>query len=284
VNLSCADYTFPVLDRERALQLIRLLGFDAVDIGLFERSTHYSPRSLLGDPTASGRAVRAELERMGLRASDVFLQPGMEPAVAAVNDPDPGVRARARDLFLSTLVFAQQLHCTHLTGLPGVLQAALRPDEAWKLAVDETAWRVARANDAGVTYAIEPHVGSICPDPESAAQFVRSVPDLTLTLDYGHFICAGVPNEAVHPLSAHASHVHARAGARNRLQTTLAENEIDFRGLVDLLVARQYAGYVCVEYVWVDWEGCNRTDNVSETLLLRDRLLDLGRYGIANIA
>lgn len=27
-----------------------------------------------------------------------------------------------------------------------------------------------------------------------------------------------------------------------------------------------------MEYVWVDWKGCNRTDNVSKTLLLRRAL------------
>jgi hypothetical protein len=31
-----------------------------------------------------------------------------------------------------------------------------------------------------------------------------------------------------------------------------------------------YPGWICLEYVWVDWEGCNRTDNVAETILLRD--------------
>jgi hypothetical protein len=30
---------------------------------------------------------------------------------------------------------------------------------------------------------------------------------------------------------------------------------------------------IALEYVWVDWEGCNRTDNISETILLRERLM-----------
>ena len=33
-----------------------------------------------------------------------------------------------------------------------------------------------------------------------------------------------------------------------------------------------YAGYVGVEYVWIDWERCNEVDNLSETILLRDLL------------
>jgi hypothetical protein len=34
-----------------------------------------------------------------------------------------------------------------------------------------------------------------------------------------------------------------------------------------------YQGFLTLEYVWIDWKGCNRTDNVSETVLLR-RLLE----------
>ena len=33
-----------------------------------------------------------------------------------------------------------------------------------------------------------------------------------------------------------------------------------------------YPGYVGVEYVWQPWEHCDEVDNVSETILLRDKL------------
>jgi hypothetical protein len=33
-----------------------------------------------------------------------------------------------------------------------------------------------------------------------------------------------------------------------------------------------YKGYIGVEYTWSEWENCNRTDNLSETILLRDLL------------
>ena len=37
-----------------------------------------------------------------------------------------------------------------------------------------------------------------------------------------------------------------------------------------------YAGYVGVEYVWIDWEHCNEVDNLSETILMRDFLRSRG--------
>src|SRR5437870_8238122 len=36
LRLACADFTFPLLPHERALDLIAMLDFDGADIGLFE--------------------------------------------------------------------------------------------------------------------------------------------------------------------------------------------------------------------------------------------------------
>ncbi|MEP0843201.1 MAG: hypothetical protein HRF43_10895, partial [Phycisphaerae bacterium] len=41
--LACADFTFPLLDHDRALDLIALLEFDGVDVGLFEGRSHLWP-------------------------------------------------------------------------------------------------------------------------------------------------------------------------------------------------------------------------------------------------
>ena len=69
-----------------------------------------------------------------------------------------------------------------------------------------------------------------------------------------------------------ASHIHVRGGAPKRLQTPVSENEIDFPGMVRRLHNQKYTGFLALEYVWTDWQQCNRTDNVSETLLLRRQL------------
>ncbi len=39
------------------------------------------------------------------------------------------------------------------------------------------------------------------------------------------------------------------------------------------LQAAGYAGDLSLEYLWIAWEGLNECDTVSETILLRDRLL-----------
>lgn len=272
MKFSCADFTFPKLPHEKVLQLLRLLDFEAVDLGIFEGRSHHDPSEIVKDIDGHAGRLRRRLDANALRPADVFVQTGEAPPVAAANDPDGSVRERNREIFRGMVRFAKRLDCPHLTGLPGVRHEGVAEEEDWKLAEEEARWRLETAGEAGIAYAIEAHVGSLLPEPLSTLRFLEEVPGLTLTLDYGHFIYQGMSSEEVHPLLARASHFHARGGAAGKLQATVKENTIDFSEIVRRLRAREYTGYLCLEYVWVDWEGCNRTDNLSETLLLRDLL------------
>ena len=268
-KFSCADFTFPVLERSAALRLVKLLGFDYVDIGLFARSTHFSPLDLQANPLSYTTQVLRDLDDAGLRTSDVFVQIGVDPSERAANDPSSSIRIKNRELFSCALKFCVAVRCNHLTGLPGVFHAAVPRETDLELATEEAEWRMTECDSAGIRYAIEPHVGSICADVESTRAFLPRVEGLTLTLDYGHFVMTGESSARVHDLLPFASHVHVRGGAPERLQTSVDENAIDFVGMLTGLTQLGFDGFLALEYVWVDWKGCNRTDNVSETLLLR---------------
>jgi hypothetical protein len=56
------------------------------------------------------------------------------------------------------------------------------------------------------------------------------------------------------------------------MQAPVRESTTDFERMVDVAVAAGYDGFFGLEYVWLDWEHCNECDNLSETILLRDRL------------
>lgn len=279
LRLSCPDFTFPLLSHEKVLDLLKLLEFEAMDLGVFEDRSHHYPSRVARDPMGHAERLRGQLEDRALEVSDVFVQTGGEPSELAVNDPDAGVRGSNWTTFCAMVEFAKRLGAEHLTGLPGVSHAGVDAGVDWDLAVEETRRRVEECRQSGMIYAVEPHVGSILPDPERALRFVESVPGLTLTLDYGHFIYQGMGNEAVHPLLPHASHFHARCGADGQLQTTMEENAIDFAAILEGMERVGYQGRVCIEYVYVDWEGCNRTDNISETLRLRELLENGGVSG-----
>lgn len=279
IQFSCSDYTFPLLTPPQRFALLKLLGFQYVDLGLFARNTGLQPGQLVADARGFTRHLQTELQRAGLKAADVFLQIGVDPSESAANDPNQLVRAQNRKVFLLSLELCQNLGCNHLTGLPGVWHPHISEAEDLALAQEECAWRQEVAAKSGVTYAVEAHVGSICPDVESARSFVASVPNLTLTLDYGHFVATGEDSKEAHSLLPFASHLHARCGAPGRLQVPIGENEIDFKETIKRLQNREYSGFVTVEYVWTEWQNCNRTDNVSETILLRNMLSEFVNNG-----
>jgi sugar phosphate isomerase/epimerase len=272
LKLACADFTFPLLPHDRALDLIAMLEFDGVDIGLFEGRSHLWPSQVFKAPAKTGAKLGRELADRGVRCADVFLQ--MDPSFVpyAINHPEAARRQHARGWFLKTLDYAAACGAKHVSTLPGVYFDDERPAESWKRCCDELAWRVENARRIRIGFSVEAHVGSIVPKPKEALRLVKSVPGLTLTLDYTHFTRSGLPDSAVEPLVEHASHFHARCARKGRLQASFQENTIDYGGVLRAMQKARYNGYVGVEYVWIDWEHCNEVDNLSETIQLRDFL------------
>lgn len=272
LKLACADFTFPLLPHDRVLDLIAMLEFDAVDIGLFEGRSHLWPSREFKSPSKSGNRLRRKLTKRGLRCADVFLQMNPSFIPYAINHPEAVRRRRARDCFLKTLDYASAAGAKHVTTLPGVRFETEKSIISWQRTCDELAWRVAQAKGRGIVFSVEAHVGSIAPDPRTALRLVRTVPGLTLTLDYTHFTRVGLPDRASEPLLAHASHFHARGACKGRLQSAFTHNTIDYARVLRTMRKAGYRGYVGVEYVWIDWEHCNEVDNLSETIQMRDFL------------
>jgi sugar phosphate isomerase/epimerase len=249
-----------------------MLGFDGADIGLFEGRSHLWPSRLFGDLKRSARALAGKLSDRGLELADVFLQTAPDFVSIAPNHPDLQVRRQARELFDRTVEFTLECGGKHISALPGVTFATEPESESLDRCRDELAWRCERAAGQGIVFAIEAHVGSIASTPLTAAALVRSVPGLSLTLDYTHFTRGGIADLEIEPLIALASHFHARGARAGRLQASFQENVIDYARVLETMRKVGYTGYVGVEYVWIDWEHCNEVDNLSETVLLRDFL------------
>lgn len=270
LSLSCADFTFPLLEHDSVLKVIHLLNLQGIDIGLFTDRSHLLPKEISGKESKKASELMKKMGNLNLEVSDVFIQPGASLQERAANHPDLNQRREGWDYFRSALEFTACCGCNHLTGLPGMFFEGVDPDYSFKLAAEESLKRTLEAAKLGITYGVEPHVGSICPTPKKTTDFLKLSEPLTLTLDYGHFIYAGYSNEEIDPLLKKASHFHARGGAVKQLQVSLKENIIDFDQIIEKLQKQSYLGWLCLEYVWVDWEGCNRVDNLSETILLRD--------------
>jgi len=272
LDLSCTDFSFPLLAHEQALALIALLGLRGVDIGLFEGHGHLKPSRELLKPARAGAALKQRLAAHGLTAADLFLQIHAGFVEYAINHTDAKRRAFAREQFLRALDYAGAAGSTHVTILPGVTFAGEPRAASMARSADELAWRVAQSKAVKLQVAVEPHVGSLSDTPERALDLVRRVPGLGFTLDYAHFTRAGIPDTRIEPLTRFATHMHMRCARRGRLQSSLRANTINFPRLLAALHKCKFAGWMALEYVWIDWEHCNEVDIVSESIQLKTLL------------
>ena len=269
-KLACADFTYPLLTHESSLQLISMMGFEGVDIGLFEERSHLWPSREFENIEASAQQLKRKVNDCGMQVADVFLQMAEDFVPYAINHPEDDRRQKARDWFRKTLEYASACGCKHVTALPGVHFESESIDDSFARSVDELVWRVEQAEASDIIFGIEAHVGSIVSDPKSAEKLVKAVPGLTLTLDYTHFTRLGMADAEVEPLVKYASHFHVRGAREGRLQERFAASVIDYKQVYETMLATGYSGWIGIEYVWIDWEHCNECDNVSETILYRD--------------
>jgi sugar phosphate isomerase/epimerase len=275
-KLATADYSFPLLAWEQSLRLAGDLGFEGVDISLFEGRSQLKPDHVLQAPDKVGRQVRSAVADNGLSIADVFGIPGATFADLCPNHPDVTVRNASKDYFSRILEFAVACEAHHLSLLPGIAFATEAFDSSFARCSEELAWRTLKASEAGLTLSVEAHIGSIIHSPALAFRLLEETPGLTLTLDLGHFVAQGFDQSEADSLLTRVSHVHARGARHERLQESLKTNTIDFPRLMKQLNAHSYRGWYAVEYVWIDWEHCNEVDNLSETIMLRDLLRSVG--------
>ena len=269
---ACADFTFPLLPHEDVLRLIGMMGFDGVDIGLFEERSHIRPSGEFVNPAQSGARLKKLAEDAGIVVADVFLQSAFDFQVRAANHIAPKIREEERAQFQKLMEYALAAGSDHITCLPGVHFEEQSYEASYECAVNELTWRVEQAKKAGLIFGIEAHIGSIVDTPEKAEKLARDVDGLTLTLDYTHFAKLGIPDEEVAPLMRYASHFHARGAAPGRLQTVVSESSIDYDQVIAEMKKTGYKGFVGVEYTWQEWEDCNKTDNVSESIILKNKM------------
>jgi len=272
VRLATADYSFPLLEWPQAVRLASELAFQGIDISVFQGRSHLKPEEVLAKPSAWGATVRKTLNDNGLEVADVFGIPGARFDEAAPNHPSAAERAVAKEYFHRLLEFALRCGAKHMTILPGIHFETEDREDSLKRCAEELQWRSTAARALGICFAVEAHTGSILATPALTQRLLELAPDLTLTLDPGHFAYQGVADTDILPLIGRASHFHARCGCPGKLQAPLTENSIDFAAYVRAFRARGYAGWLAVEYVWIDWERCNEVDILSETILLRNLL------------
>jgi sugar phosphate isomerase/epimerase len=272
MRLACGDHSFPLLDHEATIDLIAGMGFEGFDLALFGNRSHIRPEHIRGDIPGAARSLGRSIHRRGLEISDVFCIPWTDFDVMAPNNPDPDERQASRSLFNDLVEFVLRIDAPGLTMVPGQDFTSLGHDRSLELAAAELQWRAERLAAEGRRFSVECHIGSVAASPVDVERLVGLAPDLQLTLDYTHFIAPGFSQLEIDRLAPFAGHVQIRGARPGMGQCSMKENTIDYEAVLDVLSANGYDGFLAVEYVWIEWENMNRCDNVSETILMRDRL------------
>ena len=272
MELTCTSFSFPLLPFETSLRQIALLDIPNVDLGAHADGPHLQPAAIEENPGRQADLVTRAVDASELGIADLFPTFGEGFRDRPVNTPDAAVRAANRRRFEAFVDFCKRADCPGVTLLPGVVWPDLGQERSFELSREALTELVQIGRGAGLRVSIEAHLESVVEQPEQALALVQAVPGLQLTLDYSHFIAAGVPAERIHPLLPHAGHFHARQAAPGHLQRPKHSGTIDFEDVVRRMKETGYAGRVCVEYTWQEWRGCNTEDVVSESVLLRDEL------------
>ena len=274
MRLTCTSFSFPLLSLEDAAKAIALMRIPLMDLSAYEGWVHIQPHEIEANPQQQADRVRRAVEEAGLQGlADMITQFGVSFRDRPINTPDPATREANRQRFRAMLTFCKAAGIPGITVLPGVVWEDLGPDRSYELARAELTYMAQLAGDAGLRLSTEAHRESVVEPIDRAIQLVHEVPGLRLTLDYTHFVSAGVPVEEVHRLIPFAAHFHARQGAPGKLQADHWEGTLDYPDIVRRLKAAGYQGAITVEYTWQEWQGCHELDVLSESILLRDVLL-----------
>ena len=270
MKLGCADFTWPLMTHEDVVRHIAALGFDGIDLGLFEGRSHVQPGMVRQDVAMWSGVIGERLATAGLEAADVFFVPSFNLEDLAPNHPNRAQRDGGFEAFCDILEFARRLGAPGMTMNGGILIEGQSTSDSMRLSASELTRRVEAAAEHDIEVRVEASVNSNTPTPEMALELVDAVPGLKLTLDYCHFVYQDIPESDVHPLLEHAAHFQCRGAAPGRMQVNFQENAIDYRGVLERLMALGYDAYFSIEYVWIDVWDCNRTENTMETIQFRD--------------
>ena len=272
MRATCTSWSWSLLSFEEVVKVMSLIGFRAIDVGAFSGWAHYEPDDLARQPHKMAQDITEIGQRYDMALTDLIVAFGSELGGHCVNFPDLAVRDANLETFKGLTDFCHQAGIPGMTLFPGVEHASIGREASFELAVEELSRLAEIGHQAGLRVSFEPHVDSITESPDDALKVVEQVPNLSLTLDYSHFLYLRYSDEQIEPLLPYTGHFHIRQATQGVLQCRSSEGEIDFERALSRLCDLGYDGWVAFEYVWEQWLDNDRVDVLSETLVLRRQL------------
>lgn len=278
IRYSCADYAWPLLKHETVMDVVRDLGFEGIDIAVFGDNTSVTVTEVLAAADRRADTVREAAAARGLSVADVFLTAHYYDASRLSPTSRHGDDvSRLREIYEATARFASAVGSPGVTLLPGILEEGRTREEALALAAESLASFVDIAGESGLAVSVEPHIGSLIPEPDDILELLDMVPGLTITLDPAHLAYQGLTEEQMLPIVPATRHLQARFGGPGVMQSRRVDNHIDYARLVGAMVENGYAGWLASEFVWMSKWDCDRVDNTAESAAMLDYLREIVR-------
>lgn len=262
MKLSATAWSFPQLTLKEIIGVLKALGINSVDIGLFYNSALSRDR-LLND----GKAYAQELLDLDIDFANLYYLLG--DGLAERNLADGKSLKENIEDFKKLMPFLKTAKIPSIMLLPGVLNKGQNRQDALKETVIslKELLPIAKANDVILT--IEPHVHSYLESPTLVLELLEQV-SVKLTLDYAHFVALGYRQEEIDKLLPHAAHIHLRQARAGALQAKLEQGTINFPAVLASLKEQNYKGYLSIEYVHQDYMNTLYDDVLTETVKMRD--------------
>jgi sugar phosphate isomerase/epimerase len=278
MRLAVSGHSFEVLPLDGVLAIAKSLDFKAIDISGFHNRGNigFEPEDIAADVQGQADILNRGLDTYELDCIDFFPQFGASPDQHSLNDPDPAVRARTLELIRACAEFCKLTNTPGMTILPGVDHLGHTLSDNLKRSGEGIKQAVDIAAEYDVELRFEPHMSSVTDTPELAIELIETyAPGAKVTLDYSHFFLQYIPEDRVHQLIPYTGHVHVRSTKFGQLQSRHAENEVNWAEVVRRLKAVNYANALSIEYVRMDWFGCNNVDTLYETVATKEDLMPL---------
>ena len=244
MKAACSTTGFTQLPLEDALQSIRELGFDFVDLLMMENWAHINPSELVSDPVSKARQVAEMLKTNSLTA--VAINGSLS---SPLNSPDPELQKKNRAELEALAVFAENMGIPVITLQPGRIDPDRGLERSRDASISALRELIKLAKDHRRELAIETHVHSVAEEYEDALEIVKAVPGLKFAYDPSHFVMKELDLTSSEPLIDHTVHVHLRNAVVGDFQAEMDKGILDFDWVLGALKKYNYEGYISIEYI-----------------------------------
>ncbi len=236
---------------DAALEEIKKLGFQYVDLAMFEGWAHISP-SQLSDPEGHAKRItavcsRLDLDPIAIHANFAIGDPKQFPGLTV---PDPAARKTILAQFERVVACARAAAIPLVNVQPGKFIENVAPETCLKNATDILSQMHAIAARRGLWLSIENHTGSIAQHPDDAAKILEAVTGLRLDYDLSHVVCNQYSLEQTMPLMKHVAHVGVRNAKPDDYDVPIEHGELSYaiQPFLEAFRKEKVNAFVSIEY------------------------------------